>query len=66
MKKEVNGWVLWGAGDSIHQLNFIGSVNMETQIVEDLKFEMDNNFLEAMLQDVFQAGSQEALRLANA
>lgn len=66
MNKQVNGQLLWGAGDSIHELNFSGSVNMEKKIVEDLKFEMDNTFLEAILQDVFKAGSQEALRIANA
>lgn len=65
MKKQVKGQVLWGAGDSIHQIDFTGLVNLETQIVEDLDFEIKNNFLDDILQDVFKAGSQEALRLAN-
>lgn len=66
MKKEVNGQVLWGAGDSIHTLEFKATVDLEAQIVESLNFEMENNFLDDILQDVFKAGSQEALRIANA
>lgn len=66
MKKQVKGQVLWGAGDSIHQIDFTGIVNMETQTVEDLDFEIKNNFLDDILQDVFKAGGAEALRLANA
>jgi hypothetical protein len=66
MKKEVNGEVLWGAGDSIHKIGFNALVDLHSQSVESLKFEMENDFLDAILQDVFKAGSQEALRLANA
>jgi hypothetical protein len=65
MIKKINGGLLWGAGDSIHKLEFNATVNTETKVVETLKFEMENNFLDDILQDVFQAGSQEALRLAN-
>jgi hypothetical protein len=65
MKKQVKGQVLWGAGDTIHQINFTGVVNMETKAVEDLDFEIGNNFLDDVLQGVFRAGSQEALRLAH-
>ena len=64
MTKKVNGELLWGAGDSIHKLEFNALVNTETKAVESLKFEMENNFLDDILQDVFQAGSREALRLA--
>lgn len=66
MKKEVKGDVLWGAGDSIHKIEFSATVDLESQLVESLKLEMENNFLDDVLQDVFKAGSQEALRLANA
>ena len=64
MTKKVSGELLWGAGDSIHKLEFNALVNTETKAVESLKFEMENNFLDDILQDVFQAGSREALRLA--
>jgi len=64
MTKKVKGELLWGAGDSIHKLEFNALVNTETKAVESLKFEMENNFLDDILQDVFQAGSREALRLA--
>lgn len=64
MTKKVNGELLWGAGDSIHKLEFNALVNTETKVVESLKFEMENNFLDDILQDVFLAGSREALRLA--
>lgn len=66
MKKQVNGEVLWGAGDTIHKVGFFATVDLKAQKVEVLKFEVENNFLDDILQDVFKAGSQEALRLANA
>lgn len=66
MTKKVKGEVLWGAGDTIHKVGFFATVNLESQLVDELKFEVENNFLDDILQDVFRAGSQEALRLANA
>ena len=65
MKKQVQGQILWGAGDTIHTIGINATVNTDTQVVESLKFEMENQFFDDVLQNVFEAGSQEALRLAN-
>jgi len=62
--KQVSGEVLWGAGDSIHKIPFNATVDTQTVQVEDLKFDVDKQFLDDMLQDVFKAGANEAIRLA--
>ena len=65
MKKQVHGELLWGAGETIHTIGINATVNTETKVVESLKFEMENAFFDDVFQDVFEAGSREALRLAN-
>lgn len=61
---KVSGEVLWGAGDSIHRIPFNATVNTGSMLVEDLKFDVNKNFLDDILQGVFKAGADEALRLA--
>lgn len=62
--KKVNGEILWGAGDSIHKIPFNAEVNTAKEKVENLKLELDPQFLDDVLQNVYKAGADEALRLA--
>lgn len=63
-EKKVQGEILWGAGDSIHKVSFNAIVDSANEKVTDLKFQMDPGFLDDVLQDMFKAGANEALRLA--
>jgi len=62
--KKVNGEILWGAGDSIHKISFIADVDTAKEKVDNLKLELDPQFLDDVLQNVYKAGADEALRLA--
>lgn len=62
--KKVHGEILWGAGDSIHKISFNANVDAANEKVNDLKLELAPGFLDDVLQDVFKAGADEALRLA--
>jgi hypothetical protein len=63
MIKKVTGEILWGAGDSIHKISFNANVDTTKKEVEDLKFEMNPQFIDDILQNVYKAGADEALRL---
>lgn len=62
--KKVNGEILWGAGDSIHKISFNAEVDAAKEKVDSLKLELDPQFLDDVLQNVYKAGADEALRLA--
>jgi hypothetical protein len=62
--KKVNGEILWGAGDSIHKIAFKAEVDTAKEKVDSLKLELDPQFLDDVLQNVYKAGADEALRLA--
>ena len=62
--KKVNGEILWGAGDSIHKISFNAVVDTAKEKVDNLKLELDPQFLDDVLQNVYKAGADEALRLA--
>ena len=62
--KKVNGEILWGAGDSIHKISFNANVDTVNEKVENLKLELNPQFLDDVLQNVYKAGADEALRLA--
>jgi hypothetical protein len=62
--KKVQGEILWGAGDSIHKISFNATVDAANEKVDDLKLELAPGFLDDVLQGVFKAGADEALRLA--
>jgi len=62
--KKVNGEILWGAGDSIHKIAFKAEVDTAKEKVDNLKLELDPEFLDDVLQNVYKAGADEALRLA--
>jgi hypothetical protein len=62
--KKVNGEILWGAGDSIHKISFNADVDTAKEKVDSLKLELDPQFLDDVLQNVYKAGADEALRLA--
>jgi hypothetical protein len=62
--KKVNGEILWGAGDSIHKVSFNAVVDTAKEKVDSLKLELDPQFLDDVLQNVYKAGADEALRLA--
>ena len=62
--KKVNGEILWGAGDSIHKISFNAVVDTAKEKVDSLKLELDPQFLDDVLQNVYKAGADEALRLA--
>ena len=62
--KKVNGEILWGAGDSIHKISFNADVDTAKEKVDNLKLELDPQFLDDVLQNVYKAGADEALRLA--
>lgn len=62
--KKVNGEILWGAGDSIHKISFNAEVDTAKEKVDNLKLELDPKFLDDILQNVYKAGADEALRLA--
>ena len=62
--KKVNGEILWGAGDSIHKISFNAEVDTAKEKVDNLKLELDPQFLDDVLQNVYKAGADEALRLA--
>jgi len=62
--KKVNGEILWGAGDSIHKVSFNAVVDTAKEKVDNLKLELDPQFLDDVLQNVYKAGADEALRLA--
>jgi hypothetical protein len=62
--KKVQGEILWGAGDSIHKISFNAEVDAANEQVTDLKLELAPGFLDDVLQNVFKAGADEALRLA--
>jgi di/tripeptidase len=62
--KKVNGEILWGAGDSIHKISFNAEVDTAKEKVDSLKLELDPQFLDDVLQNVYKAGADEALRLA--
>lgn len=62
--QKVHGEILWGAGDSIHKISFNANVDTANEKVTDLKLELDPGFLDDVLQNVFKAGADEALRLA--
>jgi hypothetical protein len=62
--KKVNGEILWGAGDSIHKIAFKAEVDTAREKVDSLKLELDPQFLDDVLQNVYKAGADEALRLA--
>jgi len=64
--KKVNGEILWGAGDSIHKIAFKAEVDTAKEKVDSLKLELDPQFLDDVLQNVYKAGADEALRLAAA
>jgi|LauGreDrversion2_6_1035139.scaffolds.fasta_scaffold136781_1 hypothetical protein len=63
--KKVNGEIMWGAGDSIHQISFNADVDTANEKVDNLKLELDPAFLDDVLQNVYKAGADEALRLAS-
>ena len=63
--KKVHGEILWGAGDSIHKISFNAEVDAANEKVNDLKLELAPGFLDDILQGVFKAGADEALRLAS-
>jgi hypothetical protein len=62
--KKINGEILWGAGESIHKISFRAEVDTAKEKVENLKLELDPEFLDDVLQNVYKAGADEALRLA--
>lgn len=62
---EVKGEILWGINDTIHKIPFVGMVDIDHQIVKNLKCEMENSFMDDILQEVFVSAGEEALRLAN-
>lgn len=62
--KQVHGEILWGAGDSIHKISFNANVDTANEKVDDLKLELEPGFLDDVLQGVYKAGADEALRLA--
>ena len=62
--KKVNVEILWGAGDSIHKISFNADVDTAKEKVDSLKLELDPQFLDDVLQNVYKAGADEALRLA--
>lgn len=62
--KKVQGEILWGAGESIHKISFNAEVDAANEKVTDLKLELAPGFLDDVLQNVFKAGADEALRLA--
>jgi len=62
--KKVKGEILWGAGDSIHKIAFKAEVDTAKEKVDSLKLELDPQFLDDVLQNVYKAGADEALRLA--
>lgn len=63
--KKVNGEILWGAGNSIHKISFNATVDTVNEKVDDLKLELEPQFLDDILQNVYKAGADEALRLAS-
>jgi len=63
-EKKVQGEILWGAGDSIHKISFNATVNTANEKVDNLKLELAPQFLDDVLQNVYKAGADEALRLA--
>lgn len=64
MTNKINGQILWGAGDSIHKILFNAEVDTAKKKVDNLKLELEPDFLDDVLQDVYKAGANEALRLA--
>lgn len=62
--QKVQGEILWGAGDSIHKISFNADVDTANEKVDNLKLELDPSFLDDVLQNVYKAGADEALRLA--
>jgi hypothetical protein len=56
--------ILWGAGDSIHKISFNADVDTANEKVDNLKLELEPSFLDDVLQNVYKAGADEALRLA--
>jgi len=63
-EKKVQGEILWGAGDSIHKISFNATVDTANEKVNNLKLELAPEFLDDVLQNVYKAGANEALRLA--
>ena len=63
-EKKVQGEILWGAGDSIHKISFNATVDAANEKVDSLKLELAPEFLDDVLQSVYKAGADEALRLA--
>jgi hypothetical protein len=62
--QKVQGEILWGAGDSIHKISFNADVDTANEKVDNLKLELEPSFLDDVLQNVYKAGADEALRLA--
>lgn len=62
--KTINGVILWGAGESIHKIAFKAEVDTAKERVGNLKLELNPEFLDDVLQNVYRAGADEALRLA--
>jgi hypothetical protein len=62
--KKVNGEIMWGAGDSIHTITFDADVDTTKEQVDNLKLGLNPEFLDDVLQNVYKAGAEEALRLA--
>lgn len=62
--KKVQGEILWGAGESIHKILFKAAVDTANDKVDNLKLELTPQFIDDVLQDVYKAGADEALRLA--
>ena len=62
--KKVNGEIMWGAGDSIHTITFDADVDTAKEQVDNLKLGLNPEFLDDVLQNVYKAGAEEALRLA--